>query len=87
MRRPRRRSGLGWLLEIPLRLVFAIAMLIVRVIILVRRFLPASLLLLLCALLPLLVSFGQLDADNLGSYIMIAAALILAFAAGALRGR
>lgn len=84
MRRPRRRSMVSWVLELPLRLLFALGVAIVRLIILVRSCLPASLLLLLCALIPLIgFSFTQLE--GLGSWIMLAAALGLAFAAGTLK--
>ena len=86
MLRPRRRSILGWLLELPLRLLFGVGMLLVQLIILMRRFLPASLLLLICALVPLLTfSLGRLD--RVGSWLMLAAALMLAFSAGALRNK
>ncbi len=84
MRRPRRRSIVSWLFELPLRLVFALGVAAVRLIILMRRCLPASLLLLLCALVPLIgFSFTQLE--GLGSWIMLASALGLAFAAGTLK--
>ncbi len=87
MRRPRRRSILSWLLGLPLRLVFAVGMIAVHLIVIVRQVVPASLLLLLCALLPLLGFTLRGRLDGLGSWIMLAAALMLAFAAGALRGR
>ena len=83
MARPRRPSLLRWLLELPLRLLFAIRLNIITIIILMRRLLPASLLLLLCALLPLL-GFSLRWFDGAGSWLMLAAALILAFAAGSL---
>ena len=86
MRRRRDPSTLRWLLELPLRLVFAAALIIIQAIILVRRVLPASLVLLLCALLPL-VGFSLRWVEGAGSWLMLAAALMLAFAAGALRPR
>ena len=86
MRRRRDPSTLRWLLELPLRLLFAAALIIIQAIILVRRVLPASLVLLLCALLPL-IGFSMRWVEGAGSWLMLAAALILAFAAGALRPR
>jgi uncharacterized membrane protein YoaK (UPF0700 family) len=86
MRQARRPSMLRELLELPLRLIFAICVVLVQVILLVRRILPASLVLLLCALLPLL-GFSLRLLEGMGSWLMLAAALMLAFAAGALRNR
>ena len=59
-------------------------LIVIKIIILTRRLLPASLLLLLCALLPLL-GFSLRWFDGAGSWLMLAAALMLAFAAGSLR--
>ncbi len=84
--RSRRPSVLRGLLELPLRLLFAVGFIIIKTIILVRRLLPASLLLLLCALLPL-IGFSMRWVEGAGSWLMLAAALMLAFAAGALRPR
>ena len=64
--------------------MFASGIGLVRTIIFVRRFVPASLILLLCAMLPL-IGFSMRWVDGAGSWIMLAAALMLAFAAGALR--
>ena len=86
MRRPRRRSILRSLLELPLRLVFAIGIIMIRLIIAVRRVLPASLLLLLCAVVPV-VGFSLRWLDGAGSWIMLGTALMLAFAAGSLRNK
>ena len=86
MRRRRDPSTLRWLLELPLRLLFAAALIVIQAIILVRRVLPASLVLLLCALLPL-IGFSMRWVEGAGSWLMLAAALMLAFAAGALRPR
>ncbi len=84
MRRPRQRSILRWLLELPLQLLFGVGMILVKLIIVLRRCLPASLILLLCALVPL-VGFSLHRLDGIGSWLMLAAALMLAFAAGAMR--
>ncbi len=81
--RSRRPSVLRGLLELPLRLLFAVGLVLIQTIILMRRLLPASLLLLLCALLPL-VGFSLRWLDGTGSWLMLAAALMLAFAAGSL---
>ena len=86
MRRARRPSILGGLLELPLRLLFAVGVLVIQVIVLVRRVVPASLILLLCAILPL-VGFSLRWLDGAGSWLMLGAALMLAFAAGTARGR
>jgi len=69
-----------------MRLLFGVGIIIIRSIIIVRRFVPASLLLLLCALLPL-IGFTLHRLDGIGSWLMLAAALILAFAAGTVRKR
>ena len=86
MRRPRRRSILRSLLELPLRLVFAIGIIVIRLIIAVRNFLPVSLLLLLCAVVPV-VGYSLQWLDGAGSWIMLGTALTLAFAAGSLRNK
>ena len=86
MRRTHRPSLVRSLLELPLRLVFGVGIVIIRAIVLVRRLLPASLLLLLCAVVPL-IGFSLNRLDGLGSWLMLAAALMLAFAAGSLRAR
>lgn len=86
MHRAPRASILGGLLELPLRLLFAVGILVIKVIVLVRRVVPASLILLLCALLPL-IGFSARWLDGAGSWLMLGAALILAFAAGTARNR
>lgn len=86
MRRPRRPSLGRWLLEAPLRLLFGLVTIVVRVIIFIRRLVPISLLLLLCALVPL-VGFSLRRLDSTGAWLLLAAALALAFAAGSLRTR
>jgi hypothetical protein len=86
MRPPRRPSIVRELLEFPLRLFFGVGILIIQGIVLVRRILPASLVLLLCAVLPLL-GFSLRVLDGLGSWLMLAAAMMLFFAAGAVRSK
>jgi hypothetical protein len=86
MHRARRPSVLGGLLELPLRLIFAVGVVAIKVIVLVRRVVPASLLLLLCALIPL-IGFSLRWLDGTGSWLMLGAALMLAFAAGTARNR
>ena len=86
MHRPRQRSILHWLIELPMRLLFGVGYIVVRLIVVLRRFLPASLILLICALIPLL-GFSLQRLDRAGSWIMLGAALMLAFAAGATRSK
>jgi hypothetical protein len=86
MRRPRRPSLGHRLLEAPLRLLFGLVTIVVRIIIFVRRLVPLSLLLLLCALVPL-VGFSLRRLDSTGAWLLLAAALALAFAEGSLRTR
>ncbi len=86
MSRARRPSALRWLLELPLRIVWTIGLLAIQTLIFVRRFVPASLLLLLCAMLPI-VGLSLRWLDGFGSWLMLAAAIMLAFAAGSLRGK
>jgi len=86
MRPPRRHSFFRELLEFPLRLFFGMGILIIQGIVLVRRILPASLVLLLCGVLPLL-GFSLRVLDGLGSWLMLAAAMMLFFAAGAVRSK
>ena len=83
MRRPRRPSVLRMLLELPLRLIFSTGVIVIRTIILVRRVLPASLLFLLLALIPVIL-FARSRLGDIGGWLMIGAALVLTFAAGAL---
>jgi hypothetical protein len=82
MHRSRRPLWLR-LLEGPLRLLFMLVAFIIQVIVVVRRFIPAPLLLLLIALVPVL-AFARSRLDDFGGWLMIVAALVLAFAAGAL---
>lgn len=82
-RRPRKPSRLRMLLEIPLRLIFTTGVIVIRTIILVRRILPASLLFLLLALIPVIL-FARSRLGDFGGWMMIGAALVLTFAAGAL---
>ena len=86
MRRPRRPSIPQLLIELLFRLVFGIGMLLVRLIILLRRLLPAPLLLLIVALVPLIIIFFD-QRDNYLNWLILAAALGLAFAAGSLKSR
>lgn len=83
MRRPRRPSRLRMLLELPLRLIFTTGVIVIRTIIVVRRVLPASLFFLLLALVPVIL-FARSRLGDMGGWLMIGAALVLTFAAGAL---
>src|SRR5688500_10719233 len=87
MRRPRRRSFLRSLFELLLWLVFAIGMVLVNVIILIRRIVPISLLLLIGALVPLVIYARTRNFGDFGSWLMLATAIALAFAAGTLKNR
>ena len=86
MRRKRRPSLVRWLLELPLRLLFGIGVVVIKVLIIVRRFIPPSLLLLLCAVPPL-VGFSLQRFDAAGNWIMLGAVIMLAFAAGRLASK
>ncbi len=86
MPRPRRRSPLGRLLELPPRLLFGAVVIVVQVIIFAVRFLSPRMFLLLCAVVAVVIlSYPRLD--TIGRLIMLAAALMLAFAAGSLQTR
>lgn len=84
--RAQRPSALRRLLELPFRILWVICLVAIRTLIFVRRFVPASLLLLLCAMVPI-AGLSLRWLDGLGSWLMLAAAIMLAFAAGSLRGR
>ena len=84
MGRPiRRRSIMQRLLTLPLAVVFALLNMAVGVVVIVTRLVPASLLVLLLALVPIFI-YMQPWVNDLWKGMMIAAALMLAFAAGAL---
>jgi hypothetical protein len=77
---------LRWLLNLPFLLLWNITYVLVQAILLMRRWLPPSLLLILVLVLPLLgLTLPRLD--RAGSYLMVAAAIILAFLAGKLSRR
>jgi len=64
-------------------LLWHISYVLVRILVLMRRWLPPSLLLILVVVLPLLgLTLPRLD--RAGSYLMVAAAIALAFLAGKL---
>ena len=84
MRRPRRPSLVRWLLELPLRLLFALVTFIVRIIIVLRSLIPLRLLLILCALVPLAWIYLR-RVDNVSAVILVAIAIVFAFVAGSLR--
>lgn len=69
--------------ELILRLIFTTGVIVIRTIILLRRVVPASLLLLLFALIPVIL-FARNRLGDPGGWLMIGAALILTFTAGAL---
>ncbi len=74
---------LRWLLNLPFMLLWHISYVLVRILVLMRRWLPPSLLLILVVVLPLLgLTLPRLD--RAGSYLMVAAAIALAFLAGKL---
>ncbi len=83
-RPPRRRSILQRLLTLPLWMAYALLSMAVGIVVFVSRFVPGSLQLLLLALVPVFI-FTQPWVNDLWKGMMIAAALMLAFAAGALR--
>lgn len=85
MRRAGRRSIMGWLISLPLRLAFDLFWLLVRTVILLRRVVPGSLLLLLLAVVPM-ITFSLKWLDGPWGWVMLGASLMLAFAAGSARG-
>lgn len=70
-----------WLLNLPLRLLWYVGYIIVRVLIAMRRWISPGLLLIVLLSVPLLgLSLPRLD--RIGSYVMVAAVIALAFVAG-----
>lgn len=75
-----------WLLNLPFQLVWNIAYVLVRLLIFMRRWVSPLLLLLIMLLVPLL-GFTLPRIDRTGSYIMVAAAIGIAFVAGKMSRR
>lgn len=75
-----------WLLNLPFLLLWNIGYLLVRLLIFMRRWVSPLLLLLILILVPLL-GFSIPRMDRAGSYLMVAAALGIAFAAGTMSRR
>ena len=80
------RSFLRWLLNLPFALLWHVAYVLVRLLIGMRRWVSPVLLLLVLLIVPLL-GFSLPRVNRIGSYVMVAAALGLAFAAGKLSRR
>lgn len=74
---------MGWLLNIVLLALWHAGYVIVRLLIVMRRFIPPGVLLIIVLVVPLL-GFSLPNLDRVGSYMMVAAAVALAFVAGRL---
>lgn len=75
-----------WLLNLPFQLLWNIAYVLVRLLIFMRRWVSPVLLVLIMLLVPLL-GFALPRIDRAGSYIMVAAAIGIAFVAGKMSRR
>ena len=75
-----------WLLNLPFLLLWNISYVLVRLLIVMRRWISPLLLLLILILVPLL-GFSVPRMGRAGSYVMVAAALAIAFVAGKLSRR
>ena len=75
-----------WLLNLPFLLLWNISYVLVRLLIAVRHWVSPLLLLLMLLLVPLL-GFSLPRMERAGSYIMVAAALAIAFVAGSMSRR
>lgn len=72
-----------WLLNLPFILLWNAGYIVVRLLIIVRRWVSPGLLLLLLVIVPLLL-FLLPRLDRIGSYVLISGAIALAFIAGTL---
>lgn len=75
-----------WLLNLPLMLLWNIGYYVVRLLIFMRRWISPGVLLIILIVVPLL-GFSLPRLDRIGSYVMIGAAVALAFVAGKLSRR
>lgn len=73
-------SGLRWLLNLPRWLLWHVAYMMVRLLINMRRWISPGLLLLVMLIVPLL-GFSLPRLDRVGSYLMVAVVVALAFVA------
>jgi hypothetical protein len=73
----------NWLLNLLLRVLWTVGFLLVRGLITMSRWIPPSILLLLLLVVPLL-GFSLPRLDRTGSYMMVVAAVVLAFIAGSM---
>jgi hypothetical protein len=76
-------SMVHWLLNLLFGIVWNIGYVLVRGLILMRRWLPPGMLLIVLTVVPLL-GFSLPYLDRVGSYLMVGAAIALAFIAGKL---
>lgn len=72
-----------WLLNLPFMLLWNVGYIVVRLLIMLRRWMSPGLLLMLLVIVPLLF-FLLPRLDRIGSYILISGAVALAFIAGTL---
>jgi hypothetical protein len=74
-------SLLRWLLNLPFLLLWHIAYIVVRLLITMRRWITPGVLLIVLLVVPLL-GFSLPRLDRIGSYLMVAVVVALAFVAG-----
>jgi hypothetical protein len=77
---------LRWLLNLPFMLLWYVTYALVQVLLFMRRWIPPGLLLIIVIVVPLL-GFSLPRLDRAGSYLMVVAAIALAFLAGKLSRR
>ena len=74
-------SLLRWLLNLPFLLLWHIAYIVVRLLITMRRWITPGVLLIVLLVVPLL-GFSLPRLDRIGSYLMVAAAILLVLVVG-----
>lgn len=72
---------LRWLLNVPFWLLWNVGYLLVRLLIILRRWIPPGVLLIIVLIVTLL-GFSLPRLDRVGSYLMVAVVIALAFVAG-----
>lgn len=72
---------LRWLLNVPFWLLWNVGYLLVRLLIMLRRWIPPGVLLIIVLIVTLL-GFSLPRLDRVGSYLMVAVVIALAFVAG-----
>lgn len=72
---------LRWLLNVPFWLLWNVGYVLVRLLIMLRRWIPPGVLLIIVLIVTLL-GFSLPRLDRVGSYLMVAVVIALAFVAG-----